>query len=165
MSNQTNHLFAREVACKSCAVRIVVFHDGRLSIFPANTLCAREQISHQLIFCGHFYSDKPVTNSWRSIRSTSHTLPVTLELLKRSIAGLHFHVAIHGLGCRAFHDDVNRSSVNILVDHISLGVATDEVSDFLFRSSVRDLEDVSTSSEVVAPPMLRDMEETELAMK
>lgn len=158
MSNQANHLFIRKVACKPSAVRIIIQQDDRSSMFPTNTFGPREQIFQQFVFGGHIKGDKSMTDSRRSIRSTSDQIPVTSELFNCSSTGLHFDVTIHSLGCRALHDNVNRSSNSVFFDHVGLGITAEEMGDLLFGGTVRDLLDLTVMS------LIRDREEGQLTL-
>jgi len=142
MANHSNHLFIRKVASKSSAVRIIVIHDDRFSIFPADTFGAWKEIFQQFILCGSIDGDSSVTDSWLSAISTSEAVPMTAEMFQGSTFSLHFDVTVHGLGCRTLHDDMNRNS-DSGIDHVGLRITTEEVGNFLFGGSIRNLKGVS----------------------
>lgn len=134
MTNSPVDLLFGKEARESSRVKVIVLQDNRDSSFPNKAFRTREQLLQELILTAEVHIDNSVTKtrSTASVKDVVDTGHRILSILHR----LEFSVAVHGLGCRALHDDMDGTAL-VVANQASL--TTKELDDFLLGDGVRDL--------------------------
>jgi hypothetical protein len=139
MSNQSDDLFVGEQAAVTGAIRISILEHMRPPVLPDNRLCLWEHITKQFILVGQLNFDSSTAKFWVSC---VHLLPIKLqEAFFGSVSVFEFNIAVHGLGSRSFHDDMNRTARGMVLDDV--WIAPHEHHDLVLRDFVWDLRQYS----------------------
>ena len=134
MADKTNHLFACEKALIASAVRVHILLNVWHATHPDDAFGTREHVLEELVLAAEVHIDVASAKTWRlagldemtELANSSDSLLVVDKL----------NVAIHGLGGRALHDNMDWTAT-VRRDH--LGIAADEMDNFLLGDRVRDL--------------------------
>lgn len=134
MTNSSIDLLFGEEARKPSRVKVSVLQSNRNSSFPDKAFRTRKQLLQELILAAELHIDNSIaearsTTSVKDVVDTDHRVLGILD-------SLEFSVAVHGLGCRAFHDDMDSTAL-IFANQTSL--TAKELYNFLLGNGVWDL--------------------------
>jgi len=135
MAHQTDHLFARKHPLIPSAVGICVLLDNGEAALPSDTFRTWEQVLEKLVLAAKVHVDVTGTEAGWLVRLNQ--VPVFANSSRSVLMGQELDVAVHGLGGRTLHDDMNGATA-LVRDH--LGVTANEMDDLLLGDSIRDLE-------------------------
>lgn len=134
MSNSSNYFFASEKASKPSRVWIGVRQGKWHSVLPANALGTWEHVFKKSVLTAQFHVNVTVTEA-RNTACLMHSVDASYRFFG-VILSLKFNIAVHGLGCRALHDDMNGTAV---LGSNKARLSTKELGDLQLRNRVRNL--------------------------
>lgn len=128
MTHSSNDLLAGKEASEARGIWIGVCHDNRNSVFPDNALGTWEEILQKGILAASLDVHMAIAQAWRTtslidaVDAGNHLFGIG--------RGIKFDIAVHRLGRRPFHDDVDGAA---FLGGDDTRLASDELDDLLLR--------------------------------